>query len=95
MGVRYYSDMCNMPTCTYRAYDIHGRLLYVGISMNLEGRLAKHKSSAWWPQVDEIVVKWFDGREAAKAAERDAIRDEDPIYNVTRPGPGVRIRVVD
>lgn len=61
--------------------------------MNLDGRLTKHRSSAWWPQVFEVSVEWFEGREAAKAAERLAILDEDPIYNVTRP-VAVRIREV-
>lgn len=91
---RYYSDMVNRRTCVYRAYDADERLLYVGISMNLDGRLSKHRSSAWWPLVEEITIQWFDGREAAKAAEREAILNESPIYNLTRPGFGVRIREV-
>jgi excinuclease UvrABC nuclease subunit len=91
----YYSDMVNRPTCVYRAYDEDGELLYVGISMNLEGRLAKHRVTTWWPEVDEITVKWFSGREAAKAAERAAIRNENPRYNVARPISEPRIRVVE
>lgn len=93
---RYYSDMVNMPTCVYRAYDKDGALLYVGISMNLESRLTKHRSSAWWPLTDEITIKWYGGREEAKAAEREAIRTEAPRFNLSRPGAfsGVRIRVV-
>lgn len=90
----YYSDMVNRRTCVYRAYDEDGDLLYVGISMNLDGRLAKHRGSIWWPEVDEITVKWFDGREAAKSAERRAIAEEQPRYNITRP-THVRIREVD
>lgn len=90
----YYSDMVNRRTCVYRAYDAAERLLYVGISMNLDGRLAKHRSAAWWPAVAEVTVQWFDGREAAKAAEREAISRENPLHNVARPAPPVRIREV-
>jgi len=91
---RYYSDMVNRRTCVYRAYDADERLLYVGISMSLDGRLTKHRSSAWWPEVVEITVQWFDGREAAKAAEREAILNERPMHNVARPATPIRIREV-
>lgn len=90
----YYSDMVNRRTCVYRAYGADGRLLYVGISMNLDGRLTKHRRAAWWPSVVEITVQWFDGREAAKAAERLAILNEQPLHNVTRPNSTVRIREI-
>lgn len=91
---RYYSDMVNRRTCVYRAYDADEQLLYVGISMSLDGRLTKHRSSVWWPEVEEITVQWFDGREAAKAAERIAILDEKPAYNLARPANPIRIREV-
>lgn len=83
---RYYSDMVNRPTCVYRIYDgPEGDLLYVGLSMNIDGRIAKHRSSGWWPEHADIAVQWFDGREAAKSAERRAIVEEGPIYNIARP----------
>lgn len=82
---RYYSDMVNQKTCVYRFYDAEGRLLYVGISLNLEGRLAKHRRREWWPEVVRCDVEWFEDRRGAKAAERAAIAEEDPIHNVTRP----------
>lgn len=81
----YYSDMVNRRTCVYRFYDINDDLMYVGISLNLEGRLSKHRRREWWPEVDRMEVEWFDGREAAKAAERSAIYHENPTYNITRP----------
>ena len=81
----YYSDMVDQPTCVYRFYDKSERLLYVGISMNLAGRIAKHRRSEWWPLACYQEVTWFDGHEAAKSAEKHAIRDENPIYNKTRP----------
>lgn len=90
----YYSDMVNRRTCVYRAYDAQERLLYVGISMNLISRLTNHQRTAWWSAVDEITVQWFEGREPAKAAERAAILNENPLYNKARPALSVRIREV-
>lgn len=91
----YYSDMVNRRTCVYRCYDEDGELLYVGLSMNPDGRFAKHRSAGWWPQVVEITVTWYAGREAAKRAEREAITSESPVFNVARPIDLPRIRVVE
>lgn len=92
---RYYSDMVNMPTCVYRIYDgPGGDLLYIGLSMNIEGRIAKHRCSGWWPEHADITLQWFEGREAAKRAERNAIAEEHPIYNITRPTK-ITMRVID
>lgn len=81
----YWSDMCDKPTCLYRIYDADERLLYVGISNNLDGRMSKHRRRDWWRDARYMEVRWFDDRTSALSAERHAIRDEDPIYNVTRP----------
>jgi hypothetical protein len=81
----YYSDMVDRRTCVYRFYDSAGVLLYVGLSMSLEGRLAKHRRKPWWPEVARTELEWFDGREAAKDAERFAIHHEHPVHNITRP----------
>lgn len=89
---RYYSDMVHRKTCVYRFYDSAEHLLYVGISMNLNSRLAKHQQRGWWPDVIRCDVEWFEGREAAKAAERRAIIKENPIHNVTRPPRTIEFR---
>lgn len=81
----YYSDMVDQPTRVYRFYDARGRLLYVGLSMNFGLRLVKHRQRSWWPLVKVIRFEFYEGREAAKAAEWAAIANENPIYNVTRP----------
>lgn len=81
----YYSDMVNRRTCVYRFFDENDRLLYVGLSMNFDGRLAKHRRKPWWPQVARTEIEWFDGRESAKTAEKIAIHHENPVYNITRP----------
>lgn len=85
MAATYYSDMVNRRTCVYRCYDEDEVLLYIGLSMNLDGRLSKHRSAGWWPEVVEVTVAWYEGREAAKAAEKRAIATENPVHNITRP----------
>ncbi len=81
----YYSDMVWRKTCVYRLYDADDRLLYVGLTMNPLGRMSKHRRRAWWQDVDRITMQWFDGREAAKAAEWRATGTDAPLYNITRP----------
>lgn len=80
----YKSDLINRPGCVYRAYDEFDRLLYVGMSTNLEGRIHKHRhQKPWWREsVVLITEEWFDTRAEALAAEAVAIKHEDPIYNV-------------
>lgn len=81
-----YADFCDRSSAVYRIYDTAGRLLYVGISTNPEGRLAQHRCrQPWGRDVAAVEVAWFADREAAKSAEAHAIRDENPLYNLTRP----------
>jgi predicted GIY-YIG superfamily endonuclease len=82
---RYWSDMCDLQTCVYRFYDVDNHLLYVGISMNFEGRLAKHRRRPWWPSVARQTFEWYPNRTSAKDAERWAIHHENPLHNLTRP----------
>lgn len=67
----------------YRQYDDQGVLLYVGISTDLAKRRRTHiKRSAWTEFASTETSVWFDSIEVAQAAERDAIVDELPIFNV-------------
>jgi predicted GIY-YIG superfamily endonuclease len=82
----YYSDYCNKRSCVYRLYADSGELLYIGMSLNPEGRVAQHRSKQpWGKEIDHYTCRWFPNREAAKAAERSAIHHEDPLYNLSRP----------
>lgn len=81
----YWSDMCDRPTCVYRAY-IGDELAYVGLTCSPLGRVSTHRSrKPWWVRVTRVDLEWFDNRTDAQNAERTAIRDEDPIYNIVRP----------
>ncbi|MGW1154529.1 GIY-YIG nuclease family protein [Streptomyces rubiginosohelvolus] len=69
-------------TGLYRLFDKKGRLLYVGIGYDPKVRWARHAAlTRWWKDVSEKQVEWFPTRPEAERAERDAIRDETPIYN--------------
>lgn len=70
-------------TALYRMFGADGELLYLGISRNFGTRWQTHASrSVWWPDVRSQAIDWHESREAAAAAEIDAIRTERPKYNV-------------
>jgi predicted GIY-YIG superfamily endonuclease len=67
----------------YRLRSGVGGLLYVGISLNLAARLAQHRDcQPWWNEVVSVQVEPHPTREAALAAEREAIRTERPLHNI-------------
>lgn len=72
----------NQKTAVYRLFDKHDNLLYVGISWEPRMRCQQHaKHSEWWHLVTLREIEWFPTREEAAAAERIAIRDENPRFN--------------
>ncbi|MFF6903544.1 GIY-YIG nuclease family protein [Streptomyces hydrogenans] len=82
-------------TALYRFYDADGGLLYVGITKRLRIRWQEHArdyATTWWPKVVTNSVTWFPNREEAEAAEREAIRSENPGFNVLHT-PRHRVRI--
>lgn len=72
-------------TALYRLYDVSERLLYVGISMNLDQRWDTHsRSKLWWHLVVRKHVEWYDTRKDALVAEEEAERTENPKFCDTR-----------
>lgn len=70
-------------TTLYRAFDAEGRLLYVGISGNVFLRFTEHEANAaWTAHAVRIELEHYSTREAALAAEAEAIRTEDPVWNM-------------
>jgi hypothetical protein len=62
-----------------------GGLLYVGIAGNPARRFQEHAvTKEWWWQVDWIHVEHYRTRLEAAAAEIEAIRTEQPKYNVAQ-----------
>ena len=87
----------------YRFFDAGGDLLYVGITNDPGRRWGRHASDKpWWHEVDRIEIERYPDRTSVLAAERKAIQEEHPRYNVAhvpasiapaivedRPRPGV------
>lgn len=80
-------------TAVYRLFSSDGRLLYIGMSKDPEFRWKAHELvQPWWPEVADRWCEWYDSRDEASDAEREAILAEDPVYNrqrvpVTRAEP--------
>jgi hypothetical protein len=71
-----------MKIYLYKLYDADSNFLYVGITNNLDQRFTAHESTkAWWPDVEEFVIKRYDTRFEAENAERLCILFEHPQYN--------------
>jgi hypothetical protein len=71
-------------TDLYRAYDVEGRLLYVGISLSAFNRFRDHRrKSAWANEMVTMTVERFPSREIAEWEERKAIQSQRPIWNRT------------
>jgi hypothetical protein len=76
-----------MSAQLYRHFDGDGRLLYVGVSLNVVNRLAQHRSgSRWYNDIKRVDVEPFETREQALNAECKAISEEHPVYNLRPRG---------
>jgi len=72
-----------MNTELYRHFDNENALLYVGISLSTFKRLSQHKDhSQWFNKVSRVTIEHFPTREEAIAAEKKAIKTEDPKFNI-------------
>src|SRR5262245_22952797 len=66
----------------YRHFDQGGRLLYVGCSLNPLCRLKVHKSmSSWFDRIARLEIERHPTKEAALAAEEQAVKIEKPEFN--------------
>lgn len=74
-------------TILYRAYAADNRLLYVGISDDVERRMKEHRlQSSWYADCTRLTRIEYPTREAARIAEEGAIRQEKPEGNPGRWG---------
>lgn len=70
------------PTALYRLYNREDRLVYVGVTYQLEKRLYQHaRDKPWWPEVARQEVDWHEHRRLALAEETRLIELYDPPYN--------------
>lgn len=69
----------------YRLFDSTGKLLYVGVTNNPDARFRTHRrQKAWWPEVASHTLTEYEYRAHAFRCEKEAIRDENPAYNIVR-----------
>lgn len=75
--------MIDKTHALYRFFDKAGDLLYVGISNNPGRRWAQHeRDKPWWHEVHHVEIERYPDRAAVLVAEAEAIRAENPRYNV-------------
>lgn len=83
-AIKLLAELDCIPTALYRHFSRDGALLYIGVSMTVTGRTAKHETYApWFQQIDTIKLEWFGSRSSAMRAEKHAIKTEKPLHNVT------------
>jgi GIY-YIG catalytic domain len=71
------------PHALYRFFGPGGDLLYVGITKDPGRRWGQHAAGRpWWHEVGRIDIERWPSRTAVLAAERAAIQNEHPRYNV-------------
>lgn len=81
------------PTTLYRLFDRAGVLLYVGITRRQNARTHQHWAQApWWQQVWAQTFEHHPTPAAAADAERAAIADELPVYNIRHAADGAAQR---
>lgn len=71
----------------YRLFSQDGRLLYVGITHDLEQRLGQHYTTRPWEQVRDVyrlTVQEYPTRSDVLEAEHQAIATENPLWNIAR-----------
>lgn len=71
----------------YRVYAANSDLIYIGCTSNLHRRLAHHRTQSWWAyQAERVVAKVYPDKRSARSAEADAIRGEQPRWNLKMRG---------
>lgn len=91
IGIGTAPDPLGESTTLYRAFDGDGRLLYVGIAAKWTNRWSEHaRQSPFFFDVARLELSTHETRAAALEAERSAIIDESPLYNVVHNGKTTR-----
>jgi hypothetical protein len=87
------ATQADVPTVLYRFFDADDRLLYVGVSLEIAWRWKAHSASQpWWGSTARATMEHFPSRAAALAAERQAIFDERPLWNIAHNSDAARTR---
>lgn len=68
----------------YRIYNSGQELLYIGMTFNLDYRIAQHHRKPWWSEAHSLEIQVYPNETKCRAAEAGAIRAEQPKYNRIR-----------
>ena len=72
-----------MAHFVYRVFDANERLIYVGCTKNLFGRLRSHELNSWWAyQAARVKAEVHPDKWSALEAEHDAIQAGRPRWNL-------------
>lgn len=72
----------------YRCYDADGALLYIGSSGQVESRMETHaRTSFWRVRVARVRIQLAPDLFTARRMEADAIRTENPRFNIHHRKP--------
>jgi predicted GIY-YIG superfamily endonuclease len=75
--------LCLVDQYLYRLFGPDGTLLYTGVSDDWTRRLRQHwQTKQWAPEILGVTLEAYSDRRAVLAAERKAIRAENPLYNI-------------
>jgi hypothetical protein len=75
-------DIDGFPTTVYIACNAEGDVLYVGVTVDFDARMAFHRpNSKWWPLKAYIEREEYPNRTAALDREIELIRQFDPPFN--------------
>ena len=67
----------------YRWFAFTGRLLYVGCSVDPDKRWQDLQRTEGWTHLAAWrTLEWHESLPEARAAEREAIKTEDPLFNL-------------
>ena len=84
------------PTSLYRHYNKDDQLLYIGVSLSAYARLSQHKANSEWAKSSvKMTTETFDNREDALKAEKNAIINECPLFNVTHKIQEVDVEIAN
>lgn len=89
----HYSDICpdldepegTSPFVLYRLLDVHGRVLYVGVTRNFSERMRAHRRN-WGSLIADVITEQYPTAEMMLEAEALAIHDEQPPLNAAGIG---------
>lgn len=71
----------------YRFFGADDALLYIGISIHPFARMGQHQGDkSWWGEVVKVTIERHPNRADVEAAEKLAIKTEEPRYNVVHAG---------